>query len=130
MSNQAYKTNSSSNHINLHNSHTTRTAAANTSNLNTANNNSSKHNRLLTTSTASHSNTAAAVNRAHHHNPHLKKLNQQSHSDSSNSFIRQVIRFFDSYFCLLCSPFNYIPIMEPIIFKNSIYHILKDIMVK
>lgn len=74
MSNQIKKINSS-NFNTLSNTNTVTTAL---------NNLNSRANRHLT---ASH--PSSTIKTQINHNSHLKKLNQQSHSDSSNSFIRQ-----------------------------------------
>lgn len=63
------------------NSNTAKTALNNNNNNNTKTSNTNRH------LTASHPNST--IKTQINHNPHLKKLNQQSHSDSSNSFIRQ-----------------------------------------
>lgn len=73
------------------NTHNFSTLIHNTNNTGTSktalnNSTSTTTNRHLTASHPNHT-IKSQINR----NPHLKKLNQQSHSDSSNSFIRQEI---------------------------------------
>lgn len=85
MSNQTFKINPTNN---INSNFNTRTAANNTNNLYTVNNKNIANRHL----TASGTHPNSTTNRAQaNQNPHLKKFNQQSHSDSSNSFIRQEI---------------------------------------